>query len=248
MDLWVRSRDGVLAGELRRNHANVAVSSCRRVSWLCLALSAVCVRFSVAQVKDIEVAPFVGGYAPLGNFAGGGTVLTPEGGFSESVQQRGAPAGGLSVAAWLGEKVAISVGVGYSPSGTATQLNYEGCASGCFAPGESSTEASGHVVATSVRALVFPAPPDVGHVAPYVIGGVGWVTHSGAGFSSTQSSSNARDSDVGATIGAGVRLPVTPLVAPWVELQLLTATEVVGGWGPNALLSVGISAKVGREQ
>ena len=79
--------------------------------------------------------------------------------------------------------------------------------------------------------------PCVLRPSPYLIAGLGWLSHSG-------SSAAGGKTDFGPDVGVGLRLPVTSWLAPWVEGQFLTITQALPALGPNLLLSAGVSAKL----
>ncbi len=91
------------------------------------------------------------------------------------------------------------------------------------------------MVVASARALVFLRPPALRRPLPYLIAGLGWLSHGGPAGATT---------DLGPDLGVGLRLPVTPVLAPWVELQCLAITGATAGFAPNLLLSMGVSAKL----
>jgi len=201
---------------------------------LALIIAATTAVLRTPCAAQVEISPFAGVYVPAGPFVNGGGV-SPAGSSVYSVQQDMAPAGGVRLLGWVRDNVALTLAVAYSPSGTTTQ---GGSNSPIPVPGTLTYEpinmsATGSVVTGSARALFFVRPDAARRPSTYFIAGLGWLSHNSGNAAGAKT-------DFGPDLGAGLRLPLTPTIASWVEGQILTFTALA----PNLLFSVGVSTRL----
>jgi hypothetical protein len=212
---------------------------------------------SCAPVRAIEITPVVGAYAPGAPLASLVNVFTPfvdYNGTSPSLDsstfaahQRAGPMEGGLLSVWIGPKVAVELGLGYSSSSIFSQSSNSECFAGqaCTTTSTRSTDAPAFVVAGSARALVMLTPPRAGHLTPYVVAGFGFVARGGSGYDAVHGL-GIESPDLGPDLGVGLRLPVTAALAARAELQVVTETEWAAGGAPNLALSVGLSVALSQ--